>query len=188
MTHDSTGDGGIRDGSHAMSARAAVCSIPEWGRFVLAWNENGLMLLGLPDRAPGEHLGQLAARGVAIESTSEVPERFLEALNAYCAGDPGPLAALPVDEPGTEFQRAVWEALRTIPAGQTRSYGDIARAIGKPAATRAVGNACNANLVAIAIPCHRVLGHGGAIGGYAAGIKWKQRLLEHEVRSSARNH
>jgi len=185
MADDSTGETGVAEDMDTGRVRAAVCSIPEWGRFVLAWNDDGLMLLGLPDRAPGEHLGRLAARGVAIESTTEVPRKFLDALTEYFNGDPDALMDLPVVEPGTDFQHDVWNALREIPLGETRSYGGIAREIGKPAATRAVGNACNANLVGIVVPCHRVIGQTG-VGGYAAGVKWKQRLLEHEARIRAR--
>jgi O-6-methylguanine DNA methyltransferase len=163
-----------------MRARAAVgvIDVEGWGRFVLAWNESGLMLLGLPDRAPGEHLGRLAGRGVIPESTSDVPPKFRDALAAYCSGEPDALAALSSVQPGTEFQRAVWDAVRAIPVGETRHYGAIARAIGKPAAVVAVTNACAANLVHLVVPDHRVVG--GAAGA------WKQRLLDHEARIRAR--
>ncbi len=170
----------------ALRATAATVDFEGWGRFVFAWSDAGLILLGLPNRPAGEHLGQLAARGVVIDSTSEVPEKFRAALRAYVDGDPGPLAALPVDEPGTEFQQRVWSALRTIPAGETRTYGRVARDVGKPGAAHAVGSACSANLAMIAIPCHRVLTQSGRIGGYAGGLKWKQRLLEHEARIASR--
>lgn len=163
-----------------------VCEISPWGRFTLAWNESGLILLGLPDRAPGEHRGRLAARGLDVQCTTEVPESFRDALTAYCAGEPEALMSVPANPPGTVFQQRVWAAIRTIPLGETRSYAAIARQIEHPGAVRAVGNACNANLVAIVIPCHRVIAQGGRLGGFAAGVEWKRRLLEHELRIRAR--
>ena len=81
---------------------------------------------------------------------------------------------------GTEFQRAVWHALQKIPAGQTRSYGEIAQLIGRPKAVRAVGGACGANPIPLLIPCHRVLAANGKIGGFSGGLDWKRRLLQRE--------
>lgn len=83
---------------------------------------------------------------------------------------------------GTSFQMQVWEALSQIPFGQTRTYGEIAAAIGKPGAARAVGQACNQNPIWIAIPCHRVLGAKNALTGYAGGIDIKKRLLDLEQK------
>ena len=80
----------------------------------------------------------------------------------------------------TAFQRRVWEALRRIPYGQTRSYAQVARAIGRPRATRAVARACATNPAALVIPCHRVVGADGGLGGYRWGIERKQALLERE--------
>lgn len=91
-----------------------------------------------------------------------------------------PHKELPLDIRATAFQRQVWEELRRIPVGETRSYAEIAAAIGKPAAVRAVGNACANNPVAIAIPCHRVLRNNGKLGGYAWGIQRKQALIAAE--------
>jgi AraC family transcriptional regulator of adaptative response/methylated-DNA-[protein]-cysteine methyltransferase len=86
-------------------------------------------------------------------------------------------AALPVDLAGTAFQIRVWEALRAIPAGQTRTYSEVAAQIGAPAAVRAVASACAANTVAIAVPCHRVVRRDGSLGGYRWGIAAKEALL-----------
>ena len=83
---------------------------------------------------------------------------------------------------GTPFQCKVWEELCKIPYGETRSYGDIARAIGMPGASRAVGNACNRNPLLLVVPCHRVLGANGKITGFAAGVERKAFLLEMERR------
>jgi len=89
--------------------------------------------------------------------------------------------SLPLDPHGTPFQRAVWRALLAIPFGQTRTYGEIAAAIGRPQAARAVGAACRANPIGLVIPCHRVIGRDGALTGYAGGLDLKARLLRHEA-------
>lgn len=95
--------------------------------------------------------------------------------------DPARQADLPVDVAGTAFQQAVWQALRAIPAGETRTYSQIAAAVGRPAAVRAAGTACGDNSLAILIPCHRVLRTDGSLGGYAYGLERKERLLEREA-------
>ncbi len=84
---------------------------------------------------------------------------------------------LALDLRGTEFQRSVWKQLQAIPRGQQRSYGQIANAIGKPGAARAVGSACGANPIILIIPCHRVLAADGSLGGFSAGLDLKRRLL-----------
>jgi len=88
-----------------------------------------------------------------------------------------------VDIGGTAFQRRVWDALRAIPSGETRSYAEVARAIGAPRATRAVAQACGANPVALVIPCHRVVRSDGGLGGFRWGIERKRALLEREARA-----
>ncbi len=87
---------------------------------------------------------------------------------------------LPLDPVGTAFQQSVWAALRTIPYGETRSYAAIARDIGRPSACRAVGAANGRNPISIVVPCHRVVGTGGALTGFAGGLAAKRRLLELE--------
>lgn len=89
-------------------------------------------------------------------------------------------AAIPLDIHGTAFQQRVWEELRRIPQGQTRSYGDLAAALGNPKASRAVGGANGANNVAVLIPCHRVIASDGTLGGYAYGLAIKAELLRRE--------
>ncbi len=100
-------------------------------------------------------------------------------LEAYFAGA---LRAfdLPLRPKGTTFELAVWQALREIPYGQTRTYGQIAAQLGKPGASRAVGRACGKNPLLIVIPCHRVLGGGGKLTGFAAGLDVKRALLAME--------
>ncbi|WP_076068464.1 methylated-DNA--[protein]-cysteine S-methyltransferase [Sphingomonas montana] len=100
-------------------------------------------------------------------------------LAAYFNGDRTGFD-VPVDLRGTEFQRAVWDALRTIPYGETRSYAAIARQIDRPEASRAVGAANGRNPVSIIVPCHRVVGSGGALTGFAGGMAAKARLLRLE--------
>ena len=95
-----------------------------------------------------------------------------------------PHADLPLDIKGTAFQRQVWEKLRSIPYGQTVSYGDVAKSLGKPGAVRAVGRACGANPVALVIPCHRVVREDRTLGGYRWGLERKKRILAHEKRTS----
>ncbi|ABF53991.1 bifunctional DNA-binding transcriptional regulator/O6-methylguanine-DNA methyltransferase Ada [Sphingopyxis alaskensis] len=89
---------------------------------------------------------------------------------------------IPIDVKGTAFQEAVWRELRRIPAGETRSYADIAAAVGKPKAVRAAGSANGANNVAVLIPCHRVVRSDGSLGGYAYGLPIKEELLKREVK------
>jgi len=93
---------------------------------------------------------------------------------------PGRLPPLDLSA-GTDFQRAVWEALRRIPPGQTRGYGEVAGEIGSPRAARAVGQACGANPIPLLIPCHRVLAAGGKLGGFSGGLDWKRLLLKREA-------
>jgi methylated-DNA-[protein]-cysteine S-methyltransferase len=101
-------------------------------------------------------------------------------LGEYFAGR-RKVFALNLDFPGTDFQRRVWTALLTIPHGQTRSYGEIARQIGRPAAARAVGAANGKNPISIVVPCHRVVGSTGKLTGFAGGLQAKSRLLALEA-------
>jgi AraC family transcriptional regulator of adaptative response/methylated-DNA-[protein]-cysteine methyltransferase len=95
-----------------------------------------------------------------------------------------PQLDLPLDIRSTAFQRQVWEQLRAIPYGQTVSYGEVAKALGKPGAVRAVGRACATNPVALVIPCHRVVREDRSLGGYRWGLERKQKLLEQERRTA----
>ena len=104
------------------------------------------------------------------------------ALDAYFAGELGRLDEISWRTAGTEFQRSVWQALTRIPVGETRSYGELAAAIGRPKAVRAVGAANGANPVSIVVPCHRVIGADGSLTGYGGGLPLKRKLLEHEAK------
>jgi len=90
---------------------------------------------------------------------------------------------LPLDIRGTAFQQRVWKALQQIPVGSTASYADIAKSIGMPKAVRAVAQACGANSLAVAIPCHRVIRNDGALSGYRWGVEHKRALLDREARA-----
>ena len=101
-------------------------------------------------------------------------------LDDYWAGrDPSP-RAVPLDLHGTPFQRAVWQALLSIPLGRTRTYGEVAAQVGGGAVPRATGSAVGRNPVSILVPCHRVIGANGSLTGYAGGLPRKERLLQHE--------
>lgn len=120
-----------------------------------------------------------------------LPTAILDALHAYFAGDLTALRHIPVHASGTSFQQQVWNTLRTIPAGATWSYADLARAIGQPSAVRAVGLANSRNPVSIVVPCHRVIGSNGELTGYAGGLERKRWLLAHEgalAASEEKNH
>lgn len=108
------------------------------------------------------------------------PQGFSDRLRAYLAGDLHSFDTVPVNPGGTAFQRQVWIALRQIPAGTVATYGELAAKLGKPTAYRAVGMANSLNPVAIAQPCHRVVGTNGQLTGYAGGLERKQWLLHHE--------
>jgi methylated-DNA-[protein]-cysteine S-methyltransferase len=108
------------------------------------------------------------------------PAGAVSALRAYFAGDVQALDRLPIDPIGTPFQRRVWTALRSVKAGRTASYADIANAIGAPKSMRAVGAANGANPIAIVVPCHRIIGSAGSLVGYGGGLDRKRWLLEHE--------
>jgi O-6-methylguanine DNA methyltransferase len=108
-----------------------------------------------------------------------------DALAAYFAGDVDALDAITVHSEGTPFQESVWKALRTIPAGETATYGEIAAQIGDPGAARAVGMANASNPIPLIVPCHRVVRTGGALGGFGGGVELKRALLDFERSSRA---
>jgi methylated-DNA-[protein]-cysteine S-methyltransferase len=118
--------------------------------------------------------------GPIVPQAGAAPRPLKAALNAYFDGDWARLDAIECATAGTPFQRAVWAALRDIPAGATLSYGALAQRIGKPAAVRAVGLANGANPIGLIVPCHRVIGADGSLTGYGGGIERKRWLLRHE--------
>lgn len=130
-------------------------------------------------------LGSLSKRNRSLQITRESrsnPFGLTAALEAYFAGDIESIQSLPVFTTGTPFQQNVWKALRSIPAGETTSYGSLAKKLGVPAAMRAVGLANGANPISIVVPCHRVIGANGSLTGYGGGLHRKRWLLEHEQK------
>jgi len=135
----------------------------------------------------------LAALEFAEEEASPAPEHdappphlmpLIDAvrreMSVYFAGVPTDFATLTLDPRGTPFQVWVWQELRRIPWGQTISYGELARRVGNPKASRAVGQANAVNPIPLIIPCHRVIASGGGLGGYSSGLDRKRWLLRHE--------
>jgi AraC family transcriptional regulator of adaptative response/methylated-DNA-[protein]-cysteine methyltransferase len=152
------------------------------GPMLVGATDESLCLLEFIDRRMLEtQLKRLRDRlgAVLIPGSNPATRTMEEELAAYFARDLSEFS-LPLETPGTEFQRTVWEALRDIPYGTTASYGDVARNIGRPTAVRAVARANGDNRIAIVIPCHRVIGSDGTLTGYGGGLWRKRRLLELE--------
>lgn len=116
----------------------------------------------------------------ATPASGGASSRFAAAVAAYFAGELDALSDLPVAVQGTEFETAVWQALRQIPVGQTWSYAALAAILGRPKAVRAVGRANGKNPVSLVLPCHRVIGADGRLVGYGGGLERKAWLLRHE--------
>ncbi len=153
------------------------------GEMLCVWGADGrVRALEWVDK--NERFQTLLARyqgpDTVLEMKDAPPENVVRALDAYFAGDLAATAAVEVDPGGTAFQKEAWAALRRIPPGETRTYAEQAAAIGRPAATRAVGAANGANPVAIIVPCHRVIGADGTLTGFGGGIERKRWLLAHE--------
>ncbi|MDB5849708.1 MAG: bifunctional DNA-binding transcriptional regulator/O6-methylguanine-DNA methyltransferase Ada [Rhodoferax sp.] len=169
-----------RDGGHNAEIRFAVgqCSL---GAILVAQSQQGIcaILLGpdpdalLRDLQDQFRKARLIGGDAAFEQLMAQVVGFIEA--------PALGLNLPLDVRGTAFQERVWQALRKIPPGTTASYAQIAEAIGAPKAVRAVAQACGANRIAVAIPCHRVIRHDGALSGYRWGVERKRELLQREA-------
>lgn len=138
-----------------------------------------LTRLALLDGSFEEHLAQRAAEGVRLVRDDAAGTRLARELGEYFAGTRRAFEQ-PIRPEGTEFQRLVWRELLAIPFGATRTYGELASALDRPGASRAVGAANGANPIPILVPCHRVVAAGGGLGGYSAGLERKRRLLELE--------
>lgn len=169
-----------RDGGRGVTIRWTEFDSP-LGRMLIAVTERGICRLTFDDNETS--LRKLFPRAEIVEDSGGLKTLVEGALSAIDS----PLAAqdLPIDVAGTAFQEAVWRELRKIPPGETRSYAEIAAAIGKPGAVRAVGTANGDNHVAVLIPCHRVIRSDGSLGGYAGGLDRKRRLLEAEGHAAA---
>jgi AraC family transcriptional regulator of adaptative response/methylated-DNA-[protein]-cysteine methyltransferase len=154
------------------------CSL---GRLLVAATEKGVCAVRLGEddaKLKAELAHEYPAAELYQDESSALNEWVKEILN-YLAGQQ-PKLDLPLDIQATAFQRQVWEALRTIPYGSTRSYGEVAVALGQPKAVRAVAHACAVNPVALVIPCHRVVRQDGSLAGYRWGLDRKRALLDKE--------
>jgi O-6-methylguanine DNA methyltransferase len=162
-----------------MNVKNLSCELPiptNDGQFMARYSEKGLTELNFPVGRASPR----AAKTEIIPTKIRAWHRMTEtALKSILAGRK-PKNLPPLDLAGTEFQKSVWNALQRISLGRTRSYGEIARAIGKPKAVRAVGGACGANPVPVLVPCHRVLAANKKLGGFSGGLDWKRSLLKRE--------
>lgn len=170
-------------GCYDPAMRIAVAELDTpLGRLTLAAGPNGLLAISFDgDRGRVEaRVHKRFARETPDLVEEADPAGAVRALVRYFAGELHALDALACDPGGTPFQREVWQALRRIRPGHTASYGDVARALDRPDAVRAVGLASGANPIPIVIPCHRVIGADGTLVGYGGGLATKEWLLAHE--------
>lgn len=153
------------------------------GRLIVAATHNGICFVAMGDQ---DVYLKAALATTCLKQTYERNDvalyEWVGMLQRYCSGEETNLD-IPLDIKGSSFQHRVWDALRTIPYGETRTYTDIARLINQPTAARAVANACGANPVSLIIPCHRVIRSDGTLGGYGSGIERKRALLDMEART-----
>jgi AraC family transcriptional regulator, regulatory protein of adaptative response / methylated-DNA-[protein]-cysteine methyltransferase len=160
----------------------------ELGRVLVAATERGISAVYLGERDP-----QLIAAlrkeypHAKVRSGSGENAKWVREIVRHLAGS-NPKLDLPTDVAATVFQRRVWEALRSIPPGETRTYTEVARSIGKPRAVRAVARACATNPTSIVVPCHRVVRSDGTLGGYRWGLGRKKALLEQEQAALTSSH
>ena len=155
------------------------CSL---GAILVATSERGVcaILLGEDQGRVVEELEQRFPGAELIAGDGEA-ERLLTQVTRFVEDPAAGLDLPPLDVRGTVFQQRVWRAIREIPAGSTASYAEIASRIGAPDAVRAVAQACGANKLALAIPCHRVVASDGSLAGYRWGVERKRALLEREA-------
>jgi AraC family transcriptional regulator of adaptative response/methylated-DNA-[protein]-cysteine methyltransferase len=164
-----------RDGGRGETIRWTVVASP-LGPMLVAATSKGICRLTFDEGEPA--LRRIFPNATLIADDGSMSELVGGALLAV--ERPLAMPDLPLDVAGTAFQEAVWRELRKIPAGETRSYAEIAAAVGKPGAVRATGSANGANHVAVLIPCHRVVRSDGSLGGYAGGLDRKRQLLDAE--------
>lgn len=154
------------------------------GRCGLAWSVRGLVAVSFPESSDAATRARLQRRSGAGEAApSPLAAGAIARIRDLIDGRAAALDAIPLDETGVaDFERAVYAACRAIPAGHTKTYGDLAKTIGEPGAARAVGAALGRNPCPIVTPCHRVLAAGGGTGGFSApgGVRTKLKLLEIE--------
>jgi len=180
MTPGQYRNGGLQNGEPVMIRfTTAKCPV---GRVILAATERGICWLSFGDTDKQMEIALRAEFPKANVARGDVELKpWLEELQRHFAGEQ-PHIDLPLDVRATAFQKRVWDALRTIPYGETRSYKQVAEAIGSPTSVRAVARACATNPVAVVVPCHRVIGTDGKLHGYAGGLHRKKKLLDAEKK------
>lgn len=175
--------GAYRRGGKGMSLRYTLADCP-LGRLLLAATERGVSAVYLGDRdAELEAALRKEYPAATVSRDDQTLSVWLKELLDHLRGQQ-PHLDLPLDVQATAFQWRVWQELQTIPAGSTRTYGEIAEALGQPTAARAVARACATNPVSVLIPCHRVIREDGGLGGYRWGLHRKRALLEREKKDA----
>lgn len=176
--------GALRRGGAGEVIRTAIADCP-FGRLLVGATATGVCFLGFaePDDALLGDLRRRFPQAVVVADDDGLVETVRAVLDFI--DEPKQALALPLDLRGTAFQLRVWAALRRIPLGQTRSYGELARAIDAPRAIRAVARSCATNPVSLAVPCHRVVASDGDLTGYRWGVPRKRELLARERRAAA---
>jgi methylated-DNA-[protein]-cysteine S-methyltransferase len=154
-------------------------------RYQVMQSEVGPLWIAGDDRVLRYLLFGEANAPVCEPGSPAAVKQAMAELKAYFAGELRHFS-VPVEPEGTAFQKAVWQALTTIPFGATISYGELARRVGQPNASRAVGAANGANPISIVVPCHRVIGANGKLTGYGGGLPIKKKLLELEYSVAGR--
>lgn len=175
----------VKSGGEKLTLRLGVarCAL---GHVGIGVSPRGLAVLAFGDTADAARDAVQARfpKSVLLPAPGEL--KGMMAKVVALVDNPGVSQELPLDIRGTAFQERVWQALRRIPAGATQSYAAIATAIGRPSSHRAVANACGANRIAVALPCHRAVASDGGVGGYAWGVARKRALLAKEARKAGR--
>lgn len=154
--------------------------ISSLGCLLVAKNNNDICFVALADEPDGlvEHLLEKYPHAKRQKNDALLTDYLIRILN-YIESPTGELD-LPIEMVGTSFQKSVWKTLLQVPAGQTRTYTELANMLGKPSAVRAVANACAANSLALLVPCHRIINKNGTLSGYRWGIERKEILLDRE--------
>ena len=175
------------DGAPGVCVRYTVFSSP-LGEILVAATDRGVCAVRIGDSRESLE-AELATEfpQARVERSDETLEHVASIVRDLAGGRPAAAAGLPLDLQGSTFQVAVWQALRTIPAGTTVTYGEVAAKIGRPESQRAVGRACGSNPAALVVPCHRVVRADGSMAGYRWGEERKRELLAAE-NSQARDH
>lgn len=168
--------------THKEELGYAIAETPD-GPVIVVASATGLVYLGWGGTARDTLLAEAERRypDAILRAGANDAEGLATQVEALAAEPlPSSAAAIPLDLRGTDFQRSVWDVMRSIPPGSTMSYGEIAAAVGKPRAARAVGSACGANPVPIVVPCHRVITADGGIGGFSGELWRKEAMLRRE--------